>query len=243
MGMALLVLLAACANLGGLFAARAADRGRELGIRIAIGCSRKRILRRLLTESVLLAAMGGAAATLVASLLLRGLAAWHPGTEIPVQFLVAPDGSTIAFAALMALLSGLLFGLTPVRQALRTDPNQVLKSSGSTYGGSRRIAPARSLASSANRLVLLARDRVVCGSPSTGANLAHAAGLSTRWRGLLRVWAPWLRCLPAAFLPESRCALPVARRNRKALTGPTPKNQPRATKRIVYQLPFRISVA
>jgi ABC-type antimicrobial peptide transport system permease subunit len=102
MGMALLVLLAACANLGGLFAARTADRARELGIRIAIGCSRRRILRQLLTESVLMAAMGGVAASLVASLLLRGLAAWHPGTEIPVQFLVAPDGSTMAFAVLKA---------------------------------------------------------------------------------------------------------------------------------------------
>jgi predicted permease len=140
MGMALLVLLAACANLGGLFAARTADRARELGIRIAIGCSRRRILRQLLTESVLMAAMGGAAASLVASLLLRGLAAWHPGTEIPVQFLVAPDGSTMAFAALMALLTGLLFGVIPARQALRTDPNQVLKSSGGTDAGSRRIA-------------------------------------------------------------------------------------------------------
>jgi predicted permease len=140
MGMALLVLLAACANLGGLFAARTADRARELGIRIAIGCSRKRIVRQLLTESVLMAAMGGAAASLVASLLLRGLAAWHPGTEIPVQFLVAPDGRTIAFAALMALLTGLLFGVIPARQALRTDPNQVLKSSGVTDAGSRRMA-------------------------------------------------------------------------------------------------------
>jgi predicted permease len=139
MGMALLVLLAACANLSGLFAARTADRGHELGIRVAIGCSRKRILRQLLTESVLLAAMGGAAASLVASLLLRGLAAWHPGTEIPVQFLVAPDGNTIAFAALMALLTGLLFGLIPARQVLRTDPNRVLKSSGTTHARSRRI--------------------------------------------------------------------------------------------------------
>src|SRR5579859_402575 len=140
MGMALLVLLAACANLGGLFAARTADRARELGIRIAIGCSRRRILRQLLTESVLMAAMGGAAASLVASLLLRGLAAWHPGTEIPVQFLVAPNGSTMAFAALIALLTGLLFGVIPARQALRTDPNQVLKSSGGTNVGSRRMA-------------------------------------------------------------------------------------------------------
>jgi predicted permease len=140
MGMALLVLLAACANLGGLFAARTADRARELGIRIAIGCSRRRILGQLLTESVLMAAMGGAAASLVASLLLRGFAAWRPGTEIPVQFLVAPDGSTMAFAALIALLTGLLFGVIPARQALRTDPNQVLKSSGGTDLGSRRMA-------------------------------------------------------------------------------------------------------
>jgi hypothetical protein len=87
-----------------------------------------------------MAAMGGVAASLVAGLLLRGLAAWHPGTEIPVQFLVAPDGSTMAFAALIALLTGLLFGVIPARQALRTDPNQVLKSSGGTDVGSRRMA-------------------------------------------------------------------------------------------------------
>ncbi len=140
MGMAGLVLLAACANLGGLFAARTADRARELGIRIAIGSSRGRILRQLLTESMLLAAMGGVAAALLASALLRGLAAWHPGTEIPVQFLVAPDNSTIAFAALIALLTGLLFGVIPSRQVFRTDPNQVLKSSGGTDAGSHRLA-------------------------------------------------------------------------------------------------------
>jgi predicted permease len=140
MGMALLVLLAACANLGGLFAARTADRARELGIRIAIGCSRKRILRQLLTESGLLAAMGGAAACLIASLLLRALAAWHPGTEIPVQFLVGPDATTIIFAALIACITGLLFSIIPVRQALRTDTNQVLKPSGTSPSGGRRLA-------------------------------------------------------------------------------------------------------
>jgi predicted permease len=140
MGMAVLILLAACANLGGLFAARTSDRARELGIRIAIGSSHKRILRQLLTESILLAAIGGAAASLVANTLLRGLAAWHPGTEIPVQFLVAPDNSTIAFAAVMALLTGLLFGVIPARQVFKTDPNQVLKSSGGTDAGRGRLA-------------------------------------------------------------------------------------------------------
>ena len=140
MTMALLVLLAACANLGVLFAARTADRARELGIRIAIGCSRARLLRQLLTESWLLAVIGGVAAFVLAGLLLRGLAAWHPALEIPVQFLVAPDGTTFVSAALMAGVTGLLFGLVPARQALKTDPNQVLKSSGISHAGMRSIA-------------------------------------------------------------------------------------------------------
>jgi predicted permease len=140
MGMAALVLLAACVNLGGLFAARTADRAKELGIRIAIGSSRRRILRQLLTESVFMAIIGGAAAALLATVLLRSLASWHLGTEIPIQFLVEPDNSTFLFAALMALLTGVLFGIMPARQIWKTDPNQVLKASGGTDGGRHRLA-------------------------------------------------------------------------------------------------------
>jgi predicted permease len=88
MAMAALVLLAACANLGGLFAARTADRAREIGIRIAIGSSRKGILRQLVTESVLLALLGGLVATLFALQLLHVLTTWRPTAEIPVQLLV-----------------------------------------------------------------------------------------------------------------------------------------------------------
>jgi predicted permease len=130
--LALLVLLAACANLGGLFAARTADRARELGIRIAVGSSRARILRHLLTEAITISVVGGAAAALVAAALLRALSQWHPArVEIPVQFLVAPSPVVYLFAALLALLTGLIFGLVPARQVWRTDPNHTLKATGS----------------------------------------------------------------------------------------------------------------
>ena len=139
--LALLVLLAACANLGGVFAARTADRARELGIRIAIGSSRGTIVRQLLTESVSIALIGGATATFVASALLRALTHWQPAHfEIPIQFLVEPDLSVYLFAALLALLTGLVFGLIPARQVWKTDPIETLKASGSTGYREHRFA-------------------------------------------------------------------------------------------------------
>jgi predicted permease len=139
MMLALLVLLAACANLGGVFAARTADRARELGIRIAIGSSRGTIVRQLLTESITIALIGGATATLVASTLLRALTHWQPAhLEIPIQFLVEPDNSVYLFAALLALLTGLVFGLIPARQVWKTDPIETLKASGTTGSRERR---------------------------------------------------------------------------------------------------------
>jgi predicted permease len=126
-----LVLFAACANLGGLFAARTADRAREFGIRIAIGSSRVRILRQLLMESVVVALAGASLAVAVVSLLLRMLAHWQPVTELPVQLSVAPDAMLYLFAALLALATGVLFGIIPARQIWKSDPNDALKSSGS----------------------------------------------------------------------------------------------------------------
>jgi predicted permease len=135
-----LVLLAACVNLGGLFAARTADRARELGIRIAIGSSRARILRQLLVEATLVAIAGASVAGGVAALLLRLLSQWQPISELPVQFLVAPDARVFLFAAVLALATGVLFGVVPARQIWKTDPNDALKS-GSAFGPvSRRFA-------------------------------------------------------------------------------------------------------
>jgi predicted permease len=89
--LAALVLLAACANLGGLFAARISDRAKEIGIRIAIGSSRRRILRQLVTESACLSLFGGVISVCVAAGLLHALTMWHPPSDFPVQLLVEPD--------------------------------------------------------------------------------------------------------------------------------------------------------
>jgi predicted permease len=140
MSLAALVLLAACANLGGLFSARTADRSKELGIRLAIGSSRARILHQLLTESVLISLVGGLVATLAAKALLHGLSEFHPHAEIPVQFLVEPDRVVYLFAAALALVTGTLFGLIPARQIWQTDPNQTMKAAGGTVSGARRLA-------------------------------------------------------------------------------------------------------
>src|SRR5581483_7925623 len=137
--LATLVLLAACTNLGGLLAARTSDRARELAFRVAIGSSRGRILRQLIVESIVVAVCGGALAMLVAAALLSAISNWRPIADFPVQFLVQPDKRLYAFALLISVSTGLIFGCMPVRQIWKTDPNQVLRS-GSTQMGQRRFA-------------------------------------------------------------------------------------------------------
>jgi predicted permease len=122
-----LILMAACANLGSLFAARAADRSREVALRLALGSSRKRILRGLFTEAVLIALIGGAFGLFGSVLLLRALSAWQPVSRWPLHMSVNPDASVYAVAFLLALASGLLFGAVPVRQVLRTNPYEIVK--------------------------------------------------------------------------------------------------------------------
>ncbi len=123
-----LILLAACANLGSLFAARAADRSREVALRLALGASRIRILRQLLTEAVLIALAGGALGLWGSVVLLSELIAWHPFPKYPLDVPVSPDANVYGIALLLALASGLLFGIVPVRQVLRTNPYQIVKS-------------------------------------------------------------------------------------------------------------------
>lgn len=132
-----LVLLAACTNLGGLLAARMSDRARELAIRLAIGSSRARILRQLVVESVVIAVCGGVLAMLVAAALLSAISDWRPIADFPVQFLVRPDARLYAFALLISLGTGLVFGCMPIRQIWKTDPNHVLRGGGTQIGSAR----------------------------------------------------------------------------------------------------------
>jgi predicted permease len=133
-----LILLAACANLGSLFAARAADRSREVALRLALGAGRLRILRQLFTEAMLLSLIGGAVGILGSVVLLRAFSAWQPFAKYPIRLSVNPDANVYAVALLLALASGLLFGAVPVRQVLRTDPYEIVKS-GSLGRVGRRI--------------------------------------------------------------------------------------------------------
>ncbi|MBV9294663.1 MAG: ABC transporter permease [Acidobacteriaceae bacterium] len=130
--MTFLVLVAACMNLAGIFAARASDRGRELAIRLAIGSSRWHILRQLLTEALLVSLIGGAAGTLVAAFLLRTLTYWQPFGDFPIHVTVIPDPSVYALALALSLLSGILPGIFPARQIWSMDATQVMKGGAST---------------------------------------------------------------------------------------------------------------
>ncbi|HEY2352836.1 MAG TPA: ABC transporter permease [Candidatus Acidoferrum sp.] len=133
-----LILLAACANLGSLFAARASDRSKEIALRLALGSSPGRILRQLFTEAALISLMGGALGLWGSVALLRALSVWQPLPTAPLQIPVYADANVYIVALLLSLVSGLLFGVVPVRQVLHTDPYQVIKS-GSTASKVRRV--------------------------------------------------------------------------------------------------------
>jgi len=136
-----IVLLAACANLGSLFAARTADRAREIGIRMAVGSSRWRVLRQVLVEALVIAICGGACACFLAWMALTGLAGWHPPTRYPLRFFFAmPQPSLILMAFVISVLAGILFGVMPLRQIFKTDPNEAIKSGGSQSSAGRRWA-------------------------------------------------------------------------------------------------------
>jgi predicted permease len=122
-----LILLAACANLGSLFAARSADRSKEIALRLSLGSSRKRILRALFSEAVLLSLIGGAVGLWAAVAFLHWFSDWQPFGNFPVHTPVSPDASVYVLSLLLSLASGFLFGAVPVRQVLRTDPYQVIK--------------------------------------------------------------------------------------------------------------------
>jgi predicted permease len=134
-----LILLAACANLGSLFAARAADRAKETAMRLALGSRRGLILRQMLTETVMVSLVGGALGLAGGVAILHLLSAWQPIPDIPINVPVNPDAATYFVALLLAVLSGLLFGMVPVRQVMRADPWQVIRTGAAGVGGLRRF--------------------------------------------------------------------------------------------------------
>jgi predicted permease len=163
-----LILLAACANLGSLFSARAADRSKEIAVRMALGSRRQLILRQLLTEAVLVSLAGGICGMAGSVVILRFLSTWRPIPNIPINIPVNPDLTTYALAFLLTIFSGLFFGLVPVRQILRSDPWQIIRSGTTTVGSSRRLTL---------RDVLLGLQIAICGVLVT-ASLVAVRGLA-----------------------------------------------------------------
>ena len=124
------VLLIACSNVANLLLARSTARRREMALRTALGASPSRVVRQLLTESVLLASAGGALGIAVAFLALRGMLALHPPT-LPRIEEVSINGSVLAYSLLISVAVGILFGMAPAMEAARVDVNDGLRERGS----------------------------------------------------------------------------------------------------------------
>jgi len=151
-----LVLLIACANIANLLLARAAVRGREIALRRCLGASPTRIVRQLMTESLLLATLGGAGGLLLATwgiAVLRSLLA----TQLPLVDSVRMNPKILLFASAITLVTGLLFGLAPALRGSRLNLQETIKEGarGSTSRSSRRLGDAFVISQIALSLVLL----------------------------------------------------------------------------------------
>ena len=201
--LAVLILLAACANLGSLFSARAADRSREVALRLALGSTRRRILRALFTEAVLISLCGGAVGLLGSVPLLRQLSVWHPVPQYPMHVPVYPDAKVYLVAMLLALASGFLFGAVPVRQILRSNPYEVVKagSAGTITGHTGRRITFRD--------VLLAVQIAICAVLVTSSFVAL--------RGLERSIHASFGSIPQCDAGQRDSASPLQRRQIAAM--------------------------
>lgn len=144
LGAVALVLLIACVNVANLLLARAGERRREIAVRLALGAGRLRLVRQLLTESLLLATLGGAIGILIALYGVEILTALAP-RDIPRITLVTVDTEVVAFTVIVSFLTAIIFGLAPALQATHPDLNESLKDTGARTLGSAGAGRLRSM--------------------------------------------------------------------------------------------------
>ena len=156
MGAVALVLLVTCTNLAGLLLARAMDRRREIAIRIAMGANRFRLIRQLLTESLLLSIAGGAAGVLLAVWIIKVLLAFKPPIDFPLTIDVSLDWRVLMFSLAVSLIAGTVFGLVPALQSTRPNLLHTLKDTAAQGGAGRtRLRSVLVVAQIAISLVVL----------------------------------------------------------------------------------------
>jgi predicted permease len=156
MGAVALVLIVTCTNLAGLMLARATDRRREIAIRLAMGANRMRLIRQLLTESVLLSIAGGVAGVLLAIWIIQVLLAFKPPIDFPLSMDVSVDWRVLLFSLFVSLFAGAIFGLAPALQATRPGLSQALRETSAQGGAARtRLRSVLVVAQIAISLVVL----------------------------------------------------------------------------------------
>ncbi len=139
-----LLLLIACVNVANLQLARMTARSREIAMRMAIGAGRARLIRQLLTESVLLSFIGGALGVLLSFGITQAIVALIPPDYVPNEARIAINGYVLLFAVAVSMLTGILFGLVPALRSSRPDLSDTLKDGGNGAGGSTRGQSVRS---------------------------------------------------------------------------------------------------